>query len=76
MRESFLEYYIYKKVHKRTHKILEDVERQEKIIRIANVRKYRSIYRLLEDEDKESFMKWLKENNYKFTEEEIKFITQ
>lgn len=76
MRESFLKYFIYKKVHERNESLIQEFKKKEEKLRKEKVRKYKSIYQILDDEGKAEFRIWLLSNKDKLTEKEMEYILE
>ena len=74
MKEIFLKYFLYRKIRERDEEITQELNRRESELRKEKMRKYRSIYKLLDKDGKKEFREWILKNKKDFSDSEIEYI--
>ena len=74
MKEIFLKYFLYRKIRERDEEITQELNRRESELRKEKMRKYRSIYKLLDKDGKKEFREWILKNKKDFRDSEIEYI--
>lgn len=74
MKEIFLKYFLYRKIRERDEEITQELKRRESELRKEKMRKYRSIYKLLDKDGKKEFREWILKNKKDFSGSEIEYI--
>lgn len=74
MKEIFLKYFLYRKIRERDEEITQELKRRESELRKEKMRKYRSIYKLLDKDGKKEFREWILKNKKDFSDSEIEYI--